>query len=331
MSLDADDLEIFVLTCNRAGYLRETLQSLDAQTARGFRVVVLDNASTDNTPEVVASFAPGGVELDRSPENLGVIGNLMRAQKSASRAWVMVLHDDDLLHPSYVEAALGCAERFPDVAMIGAAMSFEDAPDNAKWNSYSDELAAHYCADARSLATLLYAGFPLHFGSVIYRTAYFRTCAWESEKYGKIADRPFLLSMASQGGAVVLRDPYVQYRCHAGQDSATSVNGPFVKELLALHRLYLSLMGDSPFTVSGRAFILQNYRYLTDEYPRLMDQERRGLTRKMYVRQAVREGASTPLAAGLGWLHMQTAGRLRVWVRGMFNRLRVLRARSNGA
>ena len=327
MSIDASNLEIFVLTCNRATYLRETLHSLDAQTVKGFRVVVLDNASTDNTPDIVASFASNKVELDRSPKNIGVIGNLMRAQKLASRVWVMVLHDDDLLHPRYVEAALIYTKKFPNVAMVGASMSFEDEPNQANWQSYGDEPRINYCSGDRSLATLLYAGFPLHFGSVIYRTAYFRIAIFEPEKYGKIADRPFLLSIASKGAVIVLRDSYVQYRCHAGQDSATSLNGPFVKELFALHRLYLNYMGDSPFTLSGRTFVVQNYRYLTDEYPRLMDHERQDMTRKVYIHLAIKEGASTLLAAWLGWFYMHTLGRVWIWIRNMYSLLQVFRSR----
>lgn len=49
-------VNIIVPTYNRANYLRETLRSVLAQTYTNIEVLVLDDASPDNTPSVVAEF-----------------------------------------------------------------------------------------------------------------------------------------------------------------------------------------------------------------------------------------------------------------------------------
>ena len=46
--VDYSQLEVFVLTYNRADKLGKMLDSLGCQTAQGFRITVLDNASTDD-------------------------------------------------------------------------------------------------------------------------------------------------------------------------------------------------------------------------------------------------------------------------------------------
>jgi glycosyltransferase involved in cell wall biosynthesis len=288
----ASELEVFILTYNRAALLRETLISLCSQTAEGFSIVVLDNGSTDDTVDVVASFAASRVTLARSEINLGVQGNLDRAKNLASRKWVMVFHDDDLMHPAYIEDALAEASRYPDVAMVASGLSFENAPTNVAWDQF-DKTKARYCGSASALAGLMYAGFPLHFGSAIYRTELFKALRWEFDKYGKICDRPFLLNIAAHGAVIVLENPYVRYRCHAGQDSATDSNGPYIKELFALHHLYLSLLGRNLLSRSARIFIYCNYQYLCDEYERISPVEKAALTRLQYVRLALAQGAST--------------------------------------
>lgn len=56
-----DDIQIFVTTHNRASLLKETLQSILAQTVPIKNITVLDNESTDNTAEIVFQLKDRGV------------------------------------------------------------------------------------------------------------------------------------------------------------------------------------------------------------------------------------------------------------------------------
>ena len=77
-------------TFNRAGWLRESIESVLAQTFTDFRLIVSDNASDDDTPEVVRSFATTGFDYLRTERNVGPIANLNRlialAETRISRA-----------------------------------------------------------------------------------------------------------------------------------------------------------------------------------------------------------------------------------------------------
>ena len=92
-------LVLFVLSYNRADYIGETIESLIAQTFQDFRLIVLDNGSTDCTKDVVARYP--SVEYLSLPENVGFYPNFLRIKEIASAEWVMAFHDDDLLHPAY--------------------------------------------------------------------------------------------------------------------------------------------------------------------------------------------------------------------------------------
>jgi len=288
-------LEVFLLTYNRAAFLTQTLENLCRQNVGRFPVTVLDNGSTDNTPQVVENFRDFGVQLKRNDKNVSAAENFARAQELAVREWVLVFHDDDLLHPDYLNTALALAEKYPDAVLAGSGMSFEEHPSPDSWPRCQGDHVC--CPQTQDFAALLYEGFPFHFGSALYRTEFFKTQQIKWEVYGKVADRPFLLDIARNGSVIVLKEAYVKYRCHPGQDSAENYSGPFPEQLFALHKTYLQLLGADPSTSYGRVFIQHNYTYLVQEYSRLPDS---GMTLEEYLHRAVMAGASTPEAVNTG-------------------------------
>ncbi len=297
MKAPSECIEIIVLTHNRAAFLKETLASLCRQSIGKIPITVLDNGSTDHTSQVVCEFKEFGVRVNRSDRNLGAAENFARAKELAQREWVMVFHDDDLLHPDYISTALALAEKYRNAVLIGSGMSFEERPSSRNWPRFKGEHV--HCPAAKDFAALLYDGFPFHFGSTVYLSEFFKAVPIKWEVYGKVADRPFLLDIAGQGSVIVLKEAYVKYRCHTGQDSTESSSGPFPEQLFALHKAYLQLLGSDPLSRYGRIFIRHNYAYLAREYSRL---PKSGMSLEDYLNRALMNGASTKEAieAGVG-------------------------------
>lgn len=89
---------------NGQEYIRQTLESLSRQTRLPTRVVVLDNCSTDGTPEVVAQFKHLPIEFIRNPTDLGLFGNFNRCLDFAAETdYLHILHADDLIAPEFYE------------------------------------------------------------------------------------------------------------------------------------------------------------------------------------------------------------------------------------
>lgn len=97
--IESDSLQIFIVTYNRARYLRRTLTQLLAETSpvRNCEIVVLDNHSTDETRDVVKEFAPmRNVTIVTHPRNIGGNANIVRAMELARpNSYVWTLGDDD--------------------------------------------------------------------------------------------------------------------------------------------------------------------------------------------------------------------------------------------
>jgi glycosyltransferase involved in cell wall biosynthesis len=88
-------------TYNRVAMLARTLESTLRQPFRDFELVVSDNASTDDTAELLAGWAgrDGRVKVLRQPRNIGSVRNHNACVAAATAPWILFLHDDDALLP----------------------------------------------------------------------------------------------------------------------------------------------------------------------------------------------------------------------------------------
>jgi GT2 family glycosyltransferase len=95
----AETVAIVVVTYNRADLLEKMLAGLERLDPAPEAVIVVDNASTDRTPEVLAAATVPGLQVVRSEENLGGSGGFHLGVRTAyeqgfDRIWLM---DDDVV------------------------------------------------------------------------------------------------------------------------------------------------------------------------------------------------------------------------------------------
>ena len=89
---------------NGERFIRATLDSLAAQTLRPDRVIVLDDASTDGTAELVETYEPLDCELIRSEQNEGLFNNFNKALSYATGCdYLHYICADDVLLPNFME------------------------------------------------------------------------------------------------------------------------------------------------------------------------------------------------------------------------------------
>lgn len=116
-------ITVFVPTYNRAKYLRECLKALEQQGS-GLEetvVIVSDNASEDETPEVIREFASLNLRYYRNPENLGIIGNFNRVLELCDTEFVVLLPDDVMLAPGFIQRALTSLSEHEHATMYSTA------------------------------------------------------------------------------------------------------------------------------------------------------------------------------------------------------------------
>jgi glycosyltransferase involved in cell wall biosynthesis len=116
-------ISILLPTYNRAALLREALASALAQTWPDVEVVVSDNASTDDTAQVVAGFqGDPRLRYHRNETNVGMVANWRGAlEHLATGDFFLILSDDDcLLDPRYLEKAAALIQANPGIVLVYA-------------------------------------------------------------------------------------------------------------------------------------------------------------------------------------------------------------------
>ncbi|HUQ84463.1 MAG TPA: glycosyltransferase [Gemmatimonadaceae bacterium] len=117
---------VIVPVYNGARYLRESLDSIVSQTYQPLEIIVLDDASTDETPSIIASFGDR-VRHVRHPSNLGQFRNINAGLRLATGEFVSIYHADDVYEPSIVERSAEFLESHSDVGAVFSLDVFIDA------------------------------------------------------------------------------------------------------------------------------------------------------------------------------------------------------------
>lgn len=137
---------IGVPTRNRAGLLRQTLDTLLAQDYPNFELVVSDNASTDETQAVCRALAERDprVRYERSDVDRGLIGNFNRVIELARGEYIVIAGDDDLYEANFLSALVPALDRDPNVVLSAPGtdwITFEGRPLQRSTDKYHTDPA----------------------------------------------------------------------------------------------------------------------------------------------------------------------------------------------
>lgn len=111
-------VSIVLPTRNRTHVLGRALHSVLAQTVEDFEVLVVDEGSTDDTADVLATIPDRRVRSVRLDDNVGVSRARNVALALARGQWIAFLDDDDEWAPTYLERQLEVAASRPDAEVI---------------------------------------------------------------------------------------------------------------------------------------------------------------------------------------------------------------------
>ena len=106
-------VSVIIPTYNRWPMVREAVESVLAQTAGGYELIVVDDGSTDETRRRLADYGSRLAVLTQSRRGVSAARNL--GARRASGTYLAFLDSDDLWHPRKLERQLDFMERNPEV------------------------------------------------------------------------------------------------------------------------------------------------------------------------------------------------------------------------
>ena len=215
---------IGIPTFNRAKWLKTAIEAALSQTYRDVKIIVSDNASTDNTEAVVRRFG-SRVIYSRNETNIGALSNFCRLVELASGDYFSWLQDDDCIFGQFAERAVSCLEKNRQATLYGAYSVVSGTLSSlANGWLYGPPLSLDWTNDrARVMQGDLMAPLSLC-GSVAippviaFRLASLKKCTpgWD-HSIPLFAERTILCDVAAKGKVVF--DPYVAgvFRSHEKQ------------------------------------------------------------------------------------------------------------------
>jgi abequosyltransferase len=268
--MNAPRLSVCIPTYNRAALLAGALESVLAQAGDEVEVVVSDNASTDDTPAVVAALQARFPRLvySRSPENLGPDRNYLRSVELASGEYCWLMGSDDALAPGAVarmlnelraghdvylcdrvECDLDLVPRWERVIMRPARAQTWDCADPAQRVAYLD-------------ACLGLIGVFSYLSCIVVRRAAWNAAPYDDAFTGSAYSHAYkLLGIVRAGGRV----RYVRAAlalCRLGNDSFA--DGGFARRFMldidGYVRLADALFADDPASREALLSVLRRER-----------------------------------------------------------------------
>lgn len=96
-------VSVIMPSWNTARFIAESIQSVIDQTYQNWELLIVDDCSTDNTDEVVASFKDSRIKYFKNEKNSGAALTRNRAIREAQGEWIAFLDSDDLWEPQKLE------------------------------------------------------------------------------------------------------------------------------------------------------------------------------------------------------------------------------------
>jgi len=136
-------VSVIIVNYNGAHHLKECLDSLREQTFRDFDVILVDNASTDDSVAFTRNTCPEAVIIENR-ENVGYGGGNNAGIRQSRGRYVVLLNNDTKVDPQWLEKLIGPAEKDKRVGMCASKIMDYSHPqiiDNTGLLIYRDGVA----------------------------------------------------------------------------------------------------------------------------------------------------------------------------------------------
>lgn len=128
-------VSIVILSFNSAKLLARAIESILNQTVKAFEIIVVDNASEDNTRAVINTYKDY-VQAILLDENTGYARGMNKGFAAAHGEFFVPLNTDAVLHPTFIEQALKVFRRHAEVGVVAAEVFKIDESDDWRfWHS----------------------------------------------------------------------------------------------------------------------------------------------------------------------------------------------------
>ncbi|HED39319.1 MAG TPA: glycosyltransferase [Chromatiales bacterium] len=255
--------DVIIPTFNRLGMLKEAIASVLNQSFLEYRVIVVDAASTDGTIDYLNSLRDEKLQIIQCEDNRGMAGNWNRAIALSRAQYVMLFHDDDIMHKDFLSQQYRMFQKYRDMVFChSSARLINDRGDRvgSKEMKVPENISgADYLTRVVTQSGLV----PVPPTVVINRALLNRKIIFDSE-IEPLADIFCWLELTEYGSVGYINEELISYRIHD-----KSVTGIFMKlfqrkleyRKCFMDKMIVLLVKRSAFCLSDARKIMKKYTY----------------------------------------------------------------------
>lgn len=210
--MTAPKISVLMSVLNGEAYLREAIESVLAQSFGDFEFVIVDNASTDRTPDIIRAAGDPRIVHIRNPETLNLSQSLNKGLGAARGDYVARLDADDIALPGRLEKQVRYLDARPSVALVAsAAAEFSESSD------LPGEMPLFPPADHGALMAALAQDSILAHSSIMFRREAVLAIGGYDEDYAYCMDYLLYFRLAERHQLAAIPEPLVAVRVHEDQ------------------------------------------------------------------------------------------------------------------
>ena len=115
-------ISVVTASYNYENYIKETIESVLAQTYTDWEMIIVDDGSKDNSVEVIKSYCEKDSRIElyqhENAVNKGLVETVKLGIEKASGEWLVFLESDDTITPDYMEVKLDALSNHPELVFI---------------------------------------------------------------------------------------------------------------------------------------------------------------------------------------------------------------------
>ena len=111
-------VSVLIKAYNHAAYIQRTIDSILGQSFQDFEIVITDDASTDNTVDILRGYKDPRIKLDILPENIGISGAMNATIGRARGQYLAILNSDDWSFPQRLQHQAEFLNRHEDISLV---------------------------------------------------------------------------------------------------------------------------------------------------------------------------------------------------------------------
>jgi len=205
-------ITILINSHNGEKTICETIKSALAQTYKNFEILIIDDASSDSTINLVKKFKNKKIRLYRNKKNIGLGKSRVFAQSKIRGEYVCVLDQDDIWGKNKIENQLKFFLNNKKIGLVATGYKLID--ENKKILCLENK-----CYDKGNFLNYLSFKNIFAHSTIMYKTKCAKSVGWYSDKYIYAQDYDLTVKMLSKYEFKFLKSFFVKIRI--GQESMT--------------------------------------------------------------------------------------------------------------